>query len=210
MKKTNFFSSVVISIFVLGGVLHASTTNNVSQDIYVKENDADGNQNSGDLALMRAGGQSAQFYLRFNYATAFENLSDAAISLRLYNVNPTDESFSITVTVYGLEDGSVGESFDETTMTWNNKPPFGTALFTQDVDIVPPTAVALMKFQSEALADFVMASTNNIVSFAFVATGGNSWKKLQFSPRTWVATPNKPSLITYEEEGSMGTLVVVQ
>jgi hypothetical protein len=210
MKKTNLLLVATISMIAFSTcLLNASTTNEVSQDIYVKQSAPDANQNSSDLSLSSSGNQSSEFYLRFNYATAFENLSDAAITLNLYNIYP-DESFNITVTVYGLEDGSVGESFDETTMTWNNKPPYGTALFSSDLSITSALKGTIIPFQSEELADFMMASTNNIVSFAFVVTGGQTWKKCQFSPRTWVQMPKKPSLIAYEEETSMGTLVVVQ
>jgi len=216
MKRTNFSSIVVVLIFVLGGVLHASTTNIVSQDIAVSEQAPAINQNGADLALWWTEdyNYNYQFYLRFNYA--FGDLSDATISLYLTDIYSNKEpgsDLNSTVTVYGLTDGSAGESFDETAMTWNNKAPLGTALFTQDI-IFNNTPIKgkfpvgeWVDFQSEELANFIMASTNNIVSFAFVITGGDSWTKYYFTPRTW----GKPAkLVTVEDEVTMGSITVVK
>jgi hypothetical protein len=121
-------------------------------------------------------GNNRKGYLRFDLSSLLSPIIDASLQL-CYAGKGSDPSASpSTYNVYGLNDGHAGESWDESTITWNNAPGNYTAsagglviaettfLGSFDLNVYAISVGDLVSFSSPAFLSFLQGDTNNLVT----------------------------------------------
>lgn len=124
-------------------------------------------------------GNSRKGYLRFDFGSTLETVTDATLDLYYSGTNtgignkPANPS---TYTVYGLNDGHLHENWSETGITWNNAPGNITSsssgfnssettyLGTFDINFNTTSAGDKVSFTSQALINFLNDDSNGLVT----------------------------------------------
>lgn len=120
-------------------------------------------------------------YLRFDI-TGYNLAANPSATLKL---TTTEWNNTVTLQVYGLINGSAGENWGESTITWDNAPGnTGTAATSNTFDAsaillgsFTQSATAngtLINFSSTALNNFLSADTDGLVTLMFVRTTANN------------------------------------
>ena len=198
--------------------------------------------NAPDIPVKNSGASSTtrQGYLRFDVSSLLgETIQDVTLSLDMTTNNnggnpqdPTPAAY--TITVYGLNDGNVGETWVEGNggtdntpageINWNNAPDNDTAnngiLGTDTTNLGSFVTPAInpannggpvpVTFSSQALADFVTSDSDGNATLILVRTSANGvGNNLAFASKEH-ATAGAPALAinTIPEPGSAALLLL--
>lgn len=104
---------------VIPSFLADISTFNASDDAYAKQSDPTANFGTGGRTQLRKDGASDFARVGFIKATVTDTTNISSAKLYLYSVDESD-----TLNVHAVADNS----WDETTLTWNNKPPAGALI----------------------------------------------------------------------------------
>lgn len=154
---------------------------------------------------------------------------DASLLLTLFEAAGTDETITINVSM--LNDGDPGESWDESSLTWNNAPGNhttsgsallgNTTLLGSFTFITPAAAGDYFTFSSPALADAINADSDELLTLilhpqtpALASMGVASRENIDlegppnfFGPRLVVTTVPAPTTLALLALGGLGLLL---
>jgi hypothetical protein len=149
---------------------------------------------------------SSKIYCRFDLGSQITNWSAPYRVVSAATLHLRDNSSSagqITNSVYGLKDGQAGESWGETTITWNNAPANDTngawyvgaeaTYLGQFTYTGTGTGTNWISFTSSNLVDFLNADTNGVVTLMLSNPANTS---SQFASRERTDTQKGPPRLT--------------
>jgi len=137
-------------------------------DSFIKDGAATTNFGTQSTLEVRSSGASnlRKAYVRFDGTAVTNAATDATL-----NVNfAAGVGGARTYQLYGITDGTTGESFGETSITWNNAVGNNTdGTFTANAVLLATVSLATgatsATFESAGLTSFINADTNNVFTF---------------------------------------------
>jgi len=228
-KENGSFTAPTISGQSVPGVTMSLTTGDgVGADAYVRLGTPTTNYGSATDVLTKnngSGSTTRKSYLRFDLSSLPQTALEAWLSFDTFVNNeggggttPQEQ----VVNVYGLDDGDAGESWGESTITWNNAPANNTSnngilgnasllgQFTVSAADVPGRTM----FSNQNLVDFVNADTDGRATIILTRVSSNGSWNLGFasdehatflSPTLSIAIP-EPSALLLAAMGLLGLL----
>ena len=168
-----------------------------SHDAYVYANDADGNYGYNPyLQAKSSGSYTRQSYIKFNLSRLTRQISGATLSVAAHGA----QSGGGLVEIQYLTNG-VDESWDENTITWNNKPAAAVIALGSFSWNDGDTNGTLYSYSGQKLINAINADTNGEITFFFWENGGAA-TLLNMSSREDVS--NHPKLeLTYVDTNTV-------
>lgn len=186
------FAAVMAMPLVSRAGVVVTTTNGLGADTYLSDDGQTGQgpasthgTETGFQHRVYSGVRMKVLYLRFNKPTNLINYASSTLK-----INFTGANRSRTCTVYGLNDGDVGETWDESSVSYSNAPGIvwtsGTALASYPlIDSNRMTALGTWQWQNVTgqqtsdpstlnLAPFLAADKDGLVTFLFVTTSDSA------------------------------------
>ena len=167
----------------VGAMVDITTADGTGGDALVKQDAPTTNYDQDYLEVRHNKYYSRHTYLRWDLSTLSGTATDASMKVMVAFA----QSIPVDMAVYGLNDGNAGESWTESTITWNNAPGNDTAvhdLLAGEVTLLgtlsaPVGTVAgdILTFSTPDLVNFINADTDDQVTIILVNdsfTGGSA------------------------------------
>ena len=153
-----------------------------SQGGYVRGGSkANNNYGGGNLLVKNSGGGFGDYWysswIEFD-TSALLDVTTASLNLSVIHA----EAFDIVVNVYGLND-SAGEFWDQSTLTFNNRPSVGSALLGTSTVAGSTTGIwSDFSFAEVSLTNFLNADTNGKATLILTAQTVSHAHGITFAP----------------------------
>lgn len=147
-----------------------------------------------------------KIYLRFDLSSITEPFTAAALNLTVADNNngTAGVASSFSVAVFGLNDSASGQSWGESSITWNNAPGninSGSSFDAQATVFLGNLQITTsdiggteVTFSSSALLDFLSADTDNLVTIMLARTDTRVGENLAFYGKEADGGLDAPSL----------------
>lgn len=179
-----------------------TTADGSGADTYVQESAPGTNHGAEDNVIAWTNAGSYKVYVRFDLSAVTGSSAGARLIC-----TTIDGQFKPATTVWGLDDGDAGESWGESTITWNNAPAndtsdatnfLGNATFLGVFGSIENVAGGTGDFSGDALRDFLNADTDGRATFMFASPNGFTYlapkerADVTQAPPTLVVTASPP------------------
>jgi hypothetical protein len=183
-KIRSFGLGLVLTLglsYPLAAAIIITTNDTGGADAYVESTTPTTNWGNGTTLLVKDSGAFRKSYLRFGLSPVTNTVLTATFGMTLTSTQLTANGTQ-TLNVYGLNNGDPGESWGETTITWNNAPQNDTTsasgllsntTFLGSITVTyGMTAGTLLSFSGANLVTFLNSDTDHLATFIVVGTGG--------------------------------------